>query len=163
MQGLDTQEVGIFGVVDPNTDNEGGKMSIREWKYIEPLQSDDSIYEFEKIINYTFPNEFKKVVRSYNGGIPDKRKIKLSSGHEVVFKRLLSFNKNDRENVFSVFNWVSSHIKKGLVPFGIDPAGNYFCFDYNNTNKGSIVFWDHEINKHSFVSNTFTQFLDMMY
>ncbi|NBJ14839.1 MAG: SMI1/KNR4 family protein [Dehalobacter sp. 4CP] len=138
-------------------------MSVSAWKYVKTLNNKKDIKRFEEIIHKVLPSDYKEIVGNYNGGRPDKSAVMLQSKREVVFKTLLSFNKEDKENIFAVYDWVGSQLQKGLIPFAIDPAGNYFCFDYNNNKNGSVVFWNHENQQYILICNTFTQLLENMY
>lgn len=40
-----------------------------EWKYVKPLQTERLITSFENLVKYKFPEEFRKTVLLYNGGV----------------------------------------------------------------------------------------------
>lgn len=53
---------------------------------------------------------------------------------------------------------------KGYIPFGRDPGGNNFCFDFSNPEKSpKIVFWNHEIDSIYEVAETFTDFIELLH
>ena len=48
------------------------------WRWVKPLESEDLIKEYEENIGYTFPNEYKEVVKNYNGARPEFKEFKLN-------------------------------------------------------------------------------------
>ena len=58
-------------------------------------------------------------------------------------KHALSFNKGevDTDSADTAFSVIED---QNLFPFGIDPFGNYICYDLE---KNVVVFWDHENGK----------------
>lgn len=137
-------------------------MSVSTWKYVKKLRNNKNIGRFEDIVERILPNDYKETVALYNGGRPDKSSVKVDS-RERVFKSLLSFNTEDKENIFDVHKWLESKLHKNLVPFAIDPAGNYFCFDYKNSDKMSVVYWNHENQSISKICNNFSELLEELY
>ena len=49
---------------------------------------------------------------------------------------------------------------KGLkmIPFALDPAGNFFCVE-----NGKIVFYNHETDDTETICDTFKEFLNKLY
>lgn len=50
------------------------------WRWVKPLESEDLIKEYEENIGYTFPNEYKEVVKNYNGARPEFKEFKSKQG-----------------------------------------------------------------------------------
>lgn len=137
-------------------------MTESKWKYVKKLINNDNIQRFEQKIHRDLPIDFKETVALFNGGRPDKSNV-LIDNKERILKSLLSFNKEDKENIFAVYEWVESQLERNLIPFAIDPAGNYFCFEYTNFKNVSIVFWNHENQNHYTICDTFSELLHKLY
>ena len=77
----------------------------------------------------------------------------------MVFGGLLSFNQGDDDSVYSVLPHFESADKKHLTafPFGLDPFGNYYVILENK-----IYFIDHETDRRLFISNSFSELLEML-
>lgn len=133
------------------------KMSIDtlRWKYIKPLKSADSILNFEKQYDYTYPDEFKTCVLINNGGRTNRCVFKTKSGREYVMKSLLSFNKDDRENVWNIRQFMFNK----YLPFAIDNFGNMICF---NIVDDSVVFINCEIQSVEYIADDFVKFLNLL-
>lgn len=80
----------------------------------------------------------------------------LKDGSERVVNNFLSFNEEDKENIYKAIKRVSEDNDK-LVPIAKDPRENYFClFD------GKVAFWSHEDGEIIDVAETFEQIFEMM-
>ena len=126
------------------------------WKYVKPLAEDGSIAEYEALSGSSLPDDLKNVIRTYNGGRPSLRYYDLPKEKDKEFKSLLSFNRVNVENVFSCYPLDSAD--KALVPFAIDPAGNFFVIK-----EGKIYLWLHETDKTVFVADSFPAFLESLH
>ena len=133
------------------------------WRAITPLVDGDEIEEFENSINYQFPKSFKEFIPLHNGGKPSHKVFKTKTSREKVFNNLLSFNKNDLDNIWEINDWnasMSDWNKDGsmnnYVAFAQDAFGNLICFDKTNDH---IVFIDHETLSIEPVADSFSEFI----
>ena len=131
-----------------------------EWKYIKKLKSIDLIDDFECMAKYVFCNAFRNCVIVNNGGRPSKRLFDTDKVKERELKSFLSFNKEDRETVWKIFEWNKEELTNKYVPFGIDNFGNLICFDANND---KIVFVNHEDMSVEAVAENFDCFMSRLY
>lgn len=119
---------------------------------------DESIIkEAEDTFDIKYPEDYKNVIREYNNARPTISTFDTEVSKEHVFKKLLSLKKNDIETVYKAKQVLSS-IDNSLIPFGIDPAGNFLCFK-----KGFVYYWLHEDNTIRKVANNFSDFIDSLY
>lgn len=130
------------------------------WKYVKPLDSEKLIDEFECKVCYEFPSEFKECVLRYNGGRPEFRGFDTDRNTGREMKSFLSFNHNDRETVWKIFEWNQEELSNRYVAFAIDNFGNLICFDANND---KIVFVNHEDVSVEFIADSFAEFMDLLY
>ena len=131
-----------------------------EWKYVKTLSSVECIDEFENLVEYSFPDEFKNCILSSNGGRPSKRMFDTDIQKERAIKSFLSFNKDDKETVWKIQDWKKEELSSRYVAFPIDNFGNLVCFDiYSN----KIVFFDHENGEIELIADNFTEFMECLY
>lgn len=135
-----------------------------KWKYIKPLKSSEAIREFEGQFTgnfrFEFPLSFKRWVLSHNGGRPEKYCFETMCGtKEKTMKCLLSFNRDDKENIWNHYGWMKDRFNGRFVPFAIDNFGNYLCFDQ----IGTVLFVSLDPLGYEVVSYSFEQFLKILY
>ena len=109
------------------------------WKYKVDLVDAAVFGEIEKDRGIDIPRALKEFVSEYNAATPEKHCFMINSD-EKVFGAVLSFNKNEQD-IDSVFTALEVVKDKKIIPFAIDPFGNYICLDVNS---GVVVFWNHE-------------------
>lgn len=126
------------------------------WKYVKPLVNLESIAEYEALTGSILPDDIKRVVKMCNGGRPSLKYYDLPNEKDKEFKTLLSFNRNDIENVFAFYPVDSANGK--IVPFASDPAGNLFV-----VKEGKIFLWSHESDSTVFLADSFPAFLETLH
>lgn len=131
-------------------------MSSLTWKYVKELKNESAIENFEKNQQVHIPNDLKEIISKYNNGRPSLRYFDLGNEKGIEFKKLLSFNSDDKENIFEFLSIDSQH--SGLLPFADDISGNLLCLY-----KGKIYFWNHESDTLTFLADTFSEFLATLY
>ena len=112
------------------------------WKYVKALKDENAVKKFLNQYGVNLPMNLISIIEKNNGGRPSEKSIITETKQEYVFKSLLSYNKDDLENIYSVYP--ESFKSTKLYPLGTDAAGNFVCFDYCN-NK--YVLLNHETNK----------------
>ena len=126
-----------------------------KWIGFNELGDTGIIEKFESDNGVLLPTKYKEIAKQYNGGTPSANSIRISSNQVTDVKLLLSFKEGDAETIFSAFPFFS---KKGLIPFATDSAGNYFCFS-----KEKVVFWEHEEDEVTNITQNFLSFLEMLH
>jgi hypothetical protein len=59
---------------------------------------------------------------------------------------LLSLDREDVEELAATYRAVQDQLPAGVVPFGADGGGDYFCFDFRKSNAfPEVVYWSHEL------------------
>lgn len=126
-----------------------------EWKYVKELK-DYSIFEkIEKTYNIEIPAYLKEIIAKYNGGRPEKRLFDTKDSKERILQSLISFNKEDKANIFIY----EKLLKKGYIPFAITEFGDLICV--NNINQ-SIEMFLHEMNEFEYVCNMIEDFFNII-
>ena len=126
------------------------------WKYVKPLACTDSITEYETLTGVLLPDDLKAAIIRHNGGRPSLKYYDIPTEKDKEFKALLSFNRNDIENVFAFYPLDSANGK--LVPIASDPAGNLFVIK-----EGKIFLWLHESDTMLFLAESFSAFLEALH
>ena len=130
-----------------------------EWKYVKHLKSRKNIEDFEQLVGYSFPPEFRKQVIEHNGGRPANRIFNTNKRKIYALKSFLSFNHEDLETVWKIREWSKEILTDEYVAFAIDNFGNLICFDKSDD---SVVFANHEDSSVEKIADTFSAFLEAL-
>ena len=128
-------------------------MANLTWKYVKPLSNSNAVEDFEKDNHITIPQDLKQCIKDNNGGRPSLNVFDTNKSRDRVFKTLLSFNKADKETIFSLFPSIHSE-HNGLIPFASDPGGNYLCIQGTK-----IVLFLHENETLEDIADSFSELL----
>lgn len=123
-----------------------------EWKYIKPLENKEVIENVESTYSVKLPIKLKEIIKKYNGGKPKNNIFDTVNSKEKVVKCLLSYNKNDRENIYifdDLFN-------KGYIPFAITEFGDVICI---NNKMETVELYLHERDCFENVSKNIEEFM----
>lgn len=131
-----------------------------EWKYVKPLTSEELMNEFECMVKYSLPNDFRVCVMEHNGGRPDRRAFDTDVCKERELKSFLSFNKEDKETIWKIHDWNQEELGDRYIAFAIDNFGNLICFD---TDNNKVVFINLEDKSVELIANDFGTFLKCLY
>ena len=128
------------------------------WKYKIDVTNSGIFREIEKERCIKFPNELEIFIMENNGATPSKYNFMVGTV-EKALGAILSFNRGETDTD-TVFTALSSVENNNLLPFAIDPFGNYICYSLNDR---TIVFWDHETNNVTSTEKNLRQFLEELY
>ena len=128
-------------------------MSLK-WKYIEPLD-EGQLSKIEKYFGLRLPEDYKKSLVECNRGKPTLERFDTERQMECVLDYMINL-----EETVAIAQATSAD---NLIPIGRDPFGNLIAFKVAERQIDSVVFWDHEKNKISKISSSFTEFLKKLY
>lgn len=128
-----------------------------EWKYKIDLE-ENALSEISSKYQIIIPDDLKVLLTVANAATPSKTRYMLRVD-EKVFGAVLSFNPNEKE-ADSFESAMNIGFERNIIPFGIDPFGNYICY---NTDNGNIMFFDHEEDNLEVIASTLEEFLDKLY
>lgn len=131
-------------------------MIFMEWKYVRPLKDDTIFKNIEKTYNVEIPNYLKELIISFNGGRPEKTLFDTQKSKERVLQGLISFNKEDKANIFIY----EELLKKGYIPFAVTEFGDLVCI--NNENK-SVKLYLHENETFENICDNIKDFFRILY
>ena len=127
-----------------------------EWAYVKVL-IDNSVFEnIERTYNVEIPKYLKEIISKYNGGRPEKRLFDTQNSKEKVLQGLISFNKEDKANIFIY----EDLLRKGYIPFAITEFGDAICVNIDNEFIGLYL---HEQDKFEYVCDNIEKFLNILY
>lgn len=127
-----------------------------QWKYVKLLIDSKSIENIEQKFNVEIPVYLKNIILKYNGGRPIKNIFNTQNSKERVFKTLLSYNKEDKENIYGY----DEFFYRGYIPFAITPSGDLLCINKENQN---VELYLHEMDMFEWVCSDITRFIDNLY
>lgn len=130
------------------------------YKYVKPVKSAKLLDDYKDLTGYELPKDFRNFVIEFNGGRPERKGFSTSTGESRELKSFLSFNPDDKETVWKVYEAFEDKLKQKYLPFAIDNFGNYICF---NTENNNIVFLNHEDLSVEYVADTFVSLLNLLY
>src|SRR5690606_14015622 len=107
----------------------------------------------------SFSDELRALILEFNNGRPVINRFDTEKSKARVFEKLLSFNKEDKENVFKTHECLINRLPKNLFALALDPFGNYVCI-----NKNSQVFlWLHETSEIESIGTNFVEMVNRLY
>ena len=114
---------------------------MNNWKYKIDIQTASVFEEIESQYKVKFVDELRDFISVHNGATPEKYHFMIENT-EKVLGSVLSVNKGeaDTDTIYTALSCIDD---SSLIPFAIDPFGNYICY---SSKDGLIVFWDHETN-----------------
>ena len=135
-------------------------MQSIKWKYTTKLKTGNEVDVMEIKYHYKLPDDLKECIKRNNAGMPYPSKFDTASSKNRVFGGLLSFNEGEDDNIYEIISLFETDKKKELsmFPFGLDPFGNLYC-----VKNEKIVLWNHEEDTVEYISESFSDFLNMMH
>lgn len=147
--------------------NRGKNMNCNEmeWRYVKELESENLIKEFEQLVGYELPADFKECIHFINGGRPQYQDFdtEFCEGRDIM--AICSFNKDDPGSIWDSYEWDEEceefeGFTGRYIPFAYSDCGDDICFDTSNNH---IVYIDHEEAEVEKIANTFTGFINSLY
>ncbi|MCS1350310.1 SMI1/KNR4 family protein [Mechercharimyces sp. CAU 1602] len=147
-----------------------------KWEYVKPID-EQKIKEIESELKVKFPKAFVSCVRDNNGGRPETHTVyDLGRRKGKVFGELFDFYWTDDGLSIIEAHEISideNELPEEIIPFGIDPAGDFFCFDYRHliNDEPIVVLYNHdreydpgdEGDSLTKIADSFSDFLSMLY
>ena len=129
-----------------------------EWKYAEPLD-ENQLSKIEDHFGLSLPDDYKKLLAECNRGKPTLERFDTDHLKECVLDYMI-----DLSDAVSLAKTISADYDvENLIPISRDPFGNLIAFRIAGRQVDGVVFWDHETNKISKISGSFTEFIEKLY
>ena len=128
---------------------------------------EDNVLAFENRYRISLPEQYRKFLLKYNGGITPETEFKCkrtTSDIRAFYGVGENINYYSFENVFEIVLRdilpLSSFIEKSILPIAEDSWGNYITIGIDGVNKGNVFFCDHEKGmKTKLLTETFYDFI----
>ena len=134
-----------------------------QWEFGIPLKNVGSIDAFEDKVGFRFPQSFRELVIANNAGYPNKDVFDTDNEEGRTFHSLLSFNREDKDNIFDYYDWSTEDFEElgwQYIEFASSCFGDPIAFD---PRTGHIIFVDHETLNTELIAETFDEFLENLY
>ena len=129
-------------------------MMTLEWKYAEPLD-EIQLSKIEEHFGLSLPDDYKMSLAKCNRGKPTLERFDTELQKECVLDYMVNL-----EDTVAIAQAISPD---NLIPIATDPFGNLIALKVADRQIESVVFWDHESDKISNLSGSFTEFLAKLY
>lgn len=140
-------------------------VKMMEWIKTESdyLPSDEDIRQLEEKLGFSFPEDYIKIMKQYDGAYPSIRTFDLPDDEDCM-NNLLSFDETNSQSIMFAYKIIVERGVNNLIPIARDPFGNYICYKKDTDTKLKIVFWDHENPENTIeLCDNFSEFLGMLY
>jgi cell wall assembly regulator SMI1 len=110
--------------------------------------SEEEISNFERLIGYTLPEDYRKFLSEHNGGRqPALSVFRIESGQESILALLFAVGDRDSfADLERAYTSDSDFFPRGVIPIGGDICGNHICLAVTGDDRGTIYWVDHEIS-----------------
>ena len=131
---------------------------MNNWKYKIDISCNCAFGEIEKEYGVKFSDELKAFIAEYNAATPEKHRFMVGTT-ERVFGAVLSVNKGetDTDSIYTALDVIND---RDIIPFAIDPFGNYICYSANDS---TVMYWDHENDNMASTELKFADFITSLY
>ena len=127
-----------------------------EWKYIKKIKDDKAIEKVEIMNSIRIPIVLRQIIMKYNAGRPNNNIFDTLKSKERVLKSLISYNKDDKENIYMY----TEIFDKGLIPFAVTEFGDIICI---NNKSNEVVLYLHEEDECEKICDNILDFFDKLY
>ena len=127
-----------------------------KWDFVLELENEEAIDNIKSQFKINLPEELIKLIKNYNGAYPNKTNCDINGFGTTDFKCLLSYNKNDDENIYDVIEYFIDKYNGEILPFASDSGSGYYCI----SDKGVVYIYDEKIY---LVSKTINELLINLY
>ena len=129
-----------------------------EWKYVKATTS-EKIEAVKKKYDVQLPEDLEKLILKSNNGRPVKSTFDSEKTRGLEFKKLLSYNTEDMENIYTFIDVVQTEYRN-LFPIASEPSGDFICLDLSNN---TVVHFNHETTTTEFVADSISQLISSLY
>ncbi len=143
---------------------------MEENEFVETEQpiTEAELDDVERTFHFTFPMQVRSHYLRYNGGSPTNYLFKKDDTVFVVHEFLpVKYGKHLFETSFRNLKVEAEILPKHLVPFALDPGGDYYCFSVRDKDAGSIWIYRGEYSDEperavQFIAKSLNEFVESM-
>jgi hypothetical protein len=105
-----------------------------------------AISDLEKERGINLPESYKKFLMEFNGGRPVPSSFNFKDGtNGSTVDWFLGLHGDEYTGLPKVLKIYEKRIPHNYFPIAIDPGDNLICISVQGPDRGSIHFWDHEM------------------
>jgi hypothetical protein len=107
--------------------------------------SNDDIRRLETTLGHTLPDDFKRFLAQYNGGIPYNNTFDVPSAiyskflYSFVIARFMGINPKGQDDILRTRDNLKDQLPPGAIPVAIDRFRNFMCL---LPGGDGVVFYD---------------------
>lgn len=119
----------------------------------------------EEELNIKLPEDYKKFLDKYNGGVTYNTKVKVGSRWQEVdgFNGVGDVNKNYSFNRMRTMGVLENYLKKQFLPIANNLSGDYYCLYLGSDDYGAIYLVYHDLlGKKKRIYSSFFEFIEIM-
>jgi hypothetical protein len=127
------------------------------------------IDEVEKRFGFKFPNDFWDLYLHFNGGQPDRNRFVDGINVYIVDEFFPIKHGIPGLTLESNIQFIKADqlLPDYLIPFAINPGGDYFCFSTRENDRGSIFIYRMDFSKNPergaiYLSSSLGEFLEKL-
>lgn len=139
-----------------------GKVNLLKIFKFDTTNVPEEIYEFENKYNIKLPQLYKNFLVKYNGGNTPKTSFKIN-GISSDIRAFYGYRNADRDYNFLLLterDYLESFIQDNYLPIATDSFGNQIVIGIGKDNEGKIFFFDSEISKYQYLTDSINDFFD---
>lgn len=130
--------------------------------------ANEEIVNVQASLGIRIPDEIRKFYLENNGGIPSPHLFRKDEEYYAVHQFLpIKYGKKNEtlEDIYRNVVLENNYFPNYLVPFAIDPGGDYFCFSLKENEPGAIYcyvndYYDDETRSVVYLSPNIKSFLE---
>lgn len=133
----------------------------------EKLEMED-IIDFENNFNIKLPEDLKKILLKYNGGVLEGNTMEdkfifingIKSTYSFSILYSIKYGTNTMEEAIDIYQITEEHIPREYLPFAEDQGGNPYTISTNEDDYGKIYIWFMDVGEPErvFVANSLEEF-----
>jgi len=130
-----------------------------------PLVSDASFARAERELGVVFPEDYREIVRQYQGALPLPNDIEHPDASTAVEYLYHFEDKPCSASILGATYFNGLTVPTDVIPFAAGIGGDYFCFDFRTDPKNPIVvvhLHDNQAAGLIKLADSFTQWLELL-
>ncbi|MEN3940567.1 SMI1/KNR4 family protein [Prosthecobacter sp. SYSU 5D2] len=121
-------------------------MTFEFW-FPNPPVEESVIMSFETFVGCKLPDSYREFLALSNGG--EKPKLEnftvLETGERTMLSTLYSLAPDGKGELFDEYLALRQEIPADLISIGHDIGGNKLCLAIQGSERGKLLFYDHEL------------------
>ena len=111
-----------------------------------PTINEQEVKDFEQLIGYSLPTDYRRFLLTNNGGKPNPDFFDVPGWRykESFVTDLKGIKTGLKVDLAKLYNLFEGRLPKGFIAVGADPGGNLILLSLDGSTQGKVYFFDHE-------------------